>query len=690
MNKRQLDIIEKLSSAYRKFNISELADECKVSERTIRKDLDKINELLEENKIGRLVLKSGKIIKPNEFNSILNRISKDDFYSYKLSKPERIDVIIQMLINSVGYVTLACIADYLCVSRVTVINDLDEIKEKMLEWDLQVISRHNKGLRVEGKEEKKRELLLAMQSNLNVFVVNNVIQTDTRSLPYTKGMIEKIVNEQEHMHRSFLSDESFGVIIKYLSIMIMRNIHGYSINDSPEKNLENSQMAQDILKYITQYCRINVNVPELIYFSRFLKSQKFSKGQSTNLDTVKIQILTRQLIDAVSEDLGVNLNTDYDFFENLSNHLESTLAAEEVVYDNQIVDEIRNKYKDVFESVNNKVTLIENYINRKLTDIEVDYISVHVCAAIERRKNNEVSFKIVVACHAGIGTSKLLLENLKEYFNFLIIDIVSVHDTKYIDDNIADLVISTVPIDECKIDNIVVSPMLTDEDCIRVGNKIDSLRKRNNLPIRSDENTVTVNGVLENISSVLYEEIPGYAPDLIVKIQKNLRSYFKESLQENSDIFSPELHHLLPYTHIELDVECKDWQEAIRKSAALLLEKGYIEPRYIDEMINNIEEFGPYMIISKGFALPHSKVEFGSLKLGMNLIRLKEPVCFGNDTANPVEYVCCLSAVDGKTHLRAFFNLVNILKKTSFKEELHKCSSSREAAELIVKYEYQL
>ena len=63
-----------------------------------------------------------------------------------------------------------------------------------------------------------------------------------------KGMIEKIVNEQEHMHRSFLSDESFGVIIKYLSIMIMRNIHGYSINDSPEKNLENSQMAQDILK----------------------------------------------------------------------------------------------------------------------------------------------------------------------------------------------------------------------------------------------------------------------------------------------------------------------------------------------------------------------------------------------------------------------------------------------------------
>lgn len=41
-------------------------------------------------------------------------------------------------------------------------------------------------------------------------------------------------------------------------------------------------------------------------------------------------------------------------------------------------------------------------------------------------------------------------------------------------------------------------------------------------------------------------------------------------------------------------------------------------------------------------------------------------------------------------YIFGFFNLVNILKKTSFKEELHKCSSSREAAELIVKYEYQL
>ena len=97
-------------------------------------------------------------------------------------------------------------------------------------------------------------------------------------------------------------------------------------------------------------------------------------------------------------------------------------------------------------------------------------------------------------------------------------------------------------------------------------------------------------------------------------------------------------------------------------------------------MISNIEENGPYVILSPGFAVPHEGVEMGSIKVGMSLIRLKTPVEFDDEEEEPVEFVCVLSAIDHKTHLKAFFNLVNMLQTEGFKESLRECKTSEEAA----------
>ena len=105
-------------------------------------------------------------------------------------------------------------------------------------------------------------------------------------------------------------------------------------------------------------------------------------------------------------------------------------------------------------------------------------------------------------------------------------------------------------------------------------------------------------------------------------------------------------------------------------------------------MIVNIEENGPYIVLSKGFAVPHEGLEQGSIRVGMYMIRLKTPVLFGAEELDPVEFVCCLSAVDHKTHLKAFFNLVNMLHNEEFKEMLHRCRTPEEAAAIIEKYEY--
>lgn len=95
-------------------------------------------------------------------------------------------------------------------------------------------------------------------------------------------------------------------------------------------------------------------------------------------------------------------------------------------------------------------------------------------------------------------------------------------------------------------------------------------------------------------------------------------------------------------------------------------------------------------MIYPGFAMPHDAADAGTLRVGMNLIRLKEPVLFGDEEAEPVRYVCCLSAVDHERHLKAFFHLVNLLQNSRFRDMLERCGSPKEMADGIRKFEYEL
>lgn len=693
MNKRISSIIYELIKTEKAITISDLAEKFQVSQRTIRNDLNAINEILWENQLTGLELKSGgQIIRDSDFAAIQSFISDGDFYFYKLSREERKKISSALLINSSEYITLSMIADNLYVSRATIINDLDDIKVFIRTGNLDVLSHPNKGLRVEGKESDKRLFLMGLVG-LKTDVVENddVVVKHITVQAGNKITIQKIVSEQEHIHKCFLTDDSFQKIILYLGIMVNRSLQGEYIEVRKKNNSSKYRLAQDILKYISQYCHVSVTEDEVQFLSEMLSVARYMKHKSASKEAVKMQLITRQFIENISEELVINLNDDYDFFENLSNHLESVFTVMPSDYlDNPVIYEVLEDNQEVVEAVKKNLAVIEQYSHRKITEGEIGYIAVHVCAAIERKKNKEIAFHVIVACHAGIGTSHLLLEKLKKHFNFQIVDIISSHDAKNVEPEKADFIISTVPLKGCKLDYVVVSPLLNDEDYIRVGNKIDTLRDSRHLPSRIMDKEISAKGLLEKLSPIVQDIAPELAPLLLKEMRRTVREYFNQSAEADAEIFSPYLHHLLPQSHIELDVECADWREAVRSSGKKLLELGYIEERYIDAMIRNIEENGPYVVLSKGFAVPHEGLEEGSVKVGMSLIRLKTPVPFGDEEMDPIEFVCCLSAVDHKTHLKAFFNLVNMLQNEEFKQKLHDCITVEEAAVIIEKYEYSV
>lgn len=233
MNQRVAEIVKILDTAEQAMRMGELSDHFSVSQRTIRNDLNEINGLLREAGIGKLVLQSGgTIVLPEGFHRFPGTMGVGDYYAYKLSREERKKIAAAILVNSSEFTTLNEIAERLFVSRATVINDLDDIKAFIQKHNLEVISYPNKGLRVDGRESGKRRFLLALLSGTagdqtDVVAQHISVQAGNRVI------LQKIINEQEHTHGSFLTDTSFRRVLLYLGIMINRNLQGEFLEAQP-------------------------------------------------------------------------------------------------------------------------------------------------------------------------------------------------------------------------------------------------------------------------------------------------------------------------------------------------------------------------------------------------------------------------------------------------------------------------
>ncbi len=150
------------------------------------------------------------------------------------------------------------------------------------------------------------------------------------------------------------------------------------------------------------------------------------------------------------------------------------------------------------------------------------------------------------------------------------------------------------------------------------------------------------------------------------------------------------LTDLLRPNLIAVNVHVKDWQEAVRESGRLLVEDEAVEPRFVDAMIEVVKEFGPYIVLAPGFAMPHAKAEAGCLKTSMSLITLTEPVEFGNPENDPVYVVAALTAKDHNEHIGALSQLADVLSNDTVVDELAAANSVEEILAIVNSYSEEI
>lgn len=122
-----------------------------------------------------------------------------------------------------------------------------------------------------------------------------------------------------------------------------------------------------------------------------------------------------------------------------------------------------------------------------------------------------------------------------------------------------------------------------------------------------------------------------------------------------------------------------DWQTAIKAVAKPLLQEDAISQGYVDAIIQQKLEIGPYFVIAPRIAMPHARPEQGAKKLGLSVLRLAQGVNFAADENDPVEILFMFAAPDSNSHIEMISQLAEVL---SDEEKMARVMAASSQAEL--------
>lgn len=144
-----------------------------------------------------------------------------------------------------------------------------------------------------------------------------------------------------------------------------------------------------------------------------------------------------------------------------------------------------------------------------------------------------------------------------------------------------------------------------------------------------------------------------------------------ENLQENDSI--------------KVQLEARDWQEALDFCIDPLIAKGVVDKRYLESIYNNVANNGPYFIINDYVAMPHAQGDVGVYMSGFSLITLKKEVYFEGDN-RPVSILIGLASNSPNIHVSvALPQIVAVFEDESNVQKIKESKTKQEILEIIKK-----
>ncbi len=146
------------------------------------------------------------------------------------------------------------------------------------------------------------------------------------------------------------------------------------------------------------------------------------------------------------------------------------------------------------------------------------------------------------------------------------------------------------------------------------------------------------------------------------------------------------LNQLLTLDVIQVLPSAKDWRDAVTKSCQPLINKGAIEPQYVDAIIKSHEDIGPYYVLGPGIAMPHARPENGVNQLSLGLTVIQNGVNFDANENDPIKLLFVLAATDSDSHVGAIAKLAELFDNQDDIDQLMNAKNADDVLSVINKY----
>ncbi|AEF16347.1 PTS modulated transcriptional regulator, MtlR family [Thermoanaerobacterium xylanolyticum LX-11] len=646
ISERDIEIIKILLNTDEPLVVDELAERLRVSNKTIRNDLKKIEEYLIKRGL-KLLKKPGTGIMiegpENKKLDLSTELSSSTKFMEPFSPEARKNYILRRLFMSNKNMTIKELAEELYVSKVTIHKDLESVEEWLSKYNLKLIKKTNYGIEISGDEENWRNAAASLivsnkgQDEIKELLYDDYTgRIDYKTLTRLKELIdidykklEKIVSNMESRLEFMFSDEAFISLIIHIAISMERLRRNKDIRLSKDvlnklKRHEEYTIAEKAAKEIEENFNIKLPDSEVGYILLHILGAKM---QQNKLDDIDIEIkedenidiavtMAKEIIKIAEKALSVDFSGDSQLLNGLILHLKPTINRLKygLTLRNPILDQIKENYPDIFGVAWMTSTVFEKYIGKKAGEEELGYITLHLGAAFERAKK---PLRALVVCSSGIGTSQLLAVRLERWFkNIEVAEIVSSLSLNDETSDNVDFIISTVPVESNK-PVINITPLLTQSDIKKLENFIDE--------------------------------------------------YY-----ESKKIVDVEI--------IDVDREFEEKITLLKYVVSELIRTGYVKNEYLDDVLKREEVSSTY--IGNGIAIPHGNPENVN-KSVISVTRLKKPISWGDGDVTLVIMVS-INAADIKYASKFFRKLYNNIDDTNFRENLLKMKDKKEIEKLLM------
>ncbi|MGL5427598.1 MAG: BglG family transcription antiterminator, partial [Cetobacterium sp.] len=404
------------------FHLSKISNQFSISERTLRYEVEKLNEQLFEKNESKIEISKG-CLKHSNWEIIFQSIKSNCTNSLSIQEREMY-ILLNIFLNR--EINQKLIGLELDISSTTVKTHFKEVKMFLDSYSLLLVIKPKKGLILEGKEESIRNGLLKVLNNISrsnsLFLKGYLKENFFKKIE--KDGIKRFINYCQKLMGTIISDEAYKIIINYLRISLYMNTKNYKLIEiKNEKFLSETKEYRCIKKaasILEEWYEIELEEKEYLKITDyFLGSNTYNLNYSYYDNWVEIEIMLKEMIVDFNSYIKENIVEDKLLLEGLLNHIKPTIyrIKNKIELENSIYKEVLESYPNYFNITKVVLKKIEDRMNLQFTEDEISFLVIHFKAAIDRNKVKSKKKRVVLVCGSGYGTSKLLAQQLNQYYH---------------------------------------------------------------------------------------------------------------------------------------------------------------------------------------------------------------------------------------------------------------------------------